>query len=245
MASIRGVLIDLSGVLHIGDKACEGAVLGLKKLRQTSLPIRFCTNTTTQSVSKVHNLLKNLGFEINKEEIFTSLVACRNLVISRGLSPLVFLEDEAIEDFQGVSTNEPNDSVVIGLSPSSFHYEKLNKAFKILSNNPSSTLIAIHKGKYFRDENGLSLGPGAFVEALEYSTQAKPIIVGKPERSFFEIALKDINLLDKANQVVMIVKTGKYREGDELKNSIDGVFDNFGKAVDAILEKNQQNNKPI
>jgi len=32
------------------------------------------------------------------------------------------------------------------------------------------------------------------------------------------------------------VKTGKYRNGDELRDgSVDGLFENFGKAVDAIL----------
>jgi hypothetical protein len=35
------------------------------------------------------------------------------------------------------------------------------------------------------------------------------------------------------------VKTGKYRNGDELRDGgVDGLFENFGKAVDAIVNQN-------
>ncbi|CAG8475793.1 7007_t:CDS:10 [Funneliformis caledonium] len=258
-ATIRGVLIDLSGTLHVGNKACEGAIAGLKKLRQVDIPIRFCTNTTKESVIKLENRLMNLGFEVHRREIFTSLIACRNIVLSRELRPLLFLEDAALEDFQGIPTGEPNDAVVVGLSPSNFQYDMLNKAFRILISNKNTTFIAIHKAKYFAEQDGLSLGPGPFVECLEYASGVKATVVGKPEKSFYELALKDMDLLDKSNQVVMVgddvandlgdgarelglirylVKTGKYRNGDELRDGgVNGLFENFGEAADFIVEQ--------
>jgi HAD superfamily hydrolase (TIGR01458 family) len=133
----------------------------------------------------------------------------------------------------------------------------LNKAFRILINDRNTSLIAIHKAKYFAEPDGLSLGPGPFVEALEYASGVKATVVGKPEKSFYELALKDMDLLNDANHVVMIgddiandlgsgakelglirylVKTGKYRDGDEFRDGgVDGLFENFGKAVDSIL----------
>ncbi|CAI2179150.1 343_t:CDS:10 [Funneliformis geosporum] len=243
MAAIRGVLIDLSGTLHIGNKACEGAIAGLKKLRQVDIPIRFCTNTTKESVAKLENKLINLGFKVHRSELFTSLIACH----------------AALEDFQGIPKGEPNDSVVVGLSPSNFQYDMLNKAFRILISNKNTPFIAIHKAKYFAEQDGLSLGPGPFVEGLEYASGIKATVVGKPEKSFYELALKDMDLLDNANHVVMIgddvvndlgdgarelglirylVKTGKYRNGDELRDGgVNGLFENFGKAVDFIVEQ--------
>ncbi|CAG8497129.1 6563_t:CDS:2 [Acaulospora morrowiae] len=260
MNSIRGVLIDLSGTLHVGDKACEGAVSGLKKLRQAAIPFRFCTNTTKESCSTLLRKLSKMGFEVHRNEFFTSLTASRNLILSRGLRPLLFLEDDALEDFQGVSTEEPNDAIVIGLSPTNFHYEMLNKAFRILINNNNASLIAVHKGKYYAEQDGLSLGPGAFVEALEYSSGIKAAVVGKPEKIIYEQAIEDMGLKEETKRVVMIgddimqdlgagtkelgmirylVKTGKYRNGDEsLDSTIDGVFENFEKAVDKIVGGN-------
>src|ERR1700743_3097730 len=77
-------------------------------------------------------------------------------------------------------------------------YFKMNKAFRILLDTKSSSttgsdtgakaaagggvprLIAVHKAKYFADENSdsLSLGPGGFVEALEFASGIKAHVVG-------------------------------------------------------------------
>jgi len=80
------------------------------------------------------------------------------------------------------------NAVVVGLAPSKFNYESMNTAFRLLLNG--SQLIAIHKSKYFKTSNGLSLGPGPFVSALEYASDTQPLIVGKPSQQFFLQALE-------------------------------------------------------
>lgn len=52
--------------------------------------------------------------------------------------------------------------------------------------------MAIHKGRYYSKGDGLALGPGPFVAALEFATGAKATVVGKPERNFFLSALEDL-----------------------------------------------------
>ena len=54
-------------------------------------------------------------------------------------------------------------------------------------------LIAIHKGRYYKRSDGLALGPGPFVSALEYAADIKADVVGKPEPAFFQQALSDIS----------------------------------------------------
>lgn len=46
-------------------------------------------------------------------------------------------------------------------------------------------LIAIHKARYYKRKDGLALGPGPFVTGLEYATDRKASVVGKPEKTFF------------------------------------------------------------
>jgi ribonucleotide monophosphatase NagD (HAD superfamily) len=54
-------------------------------------------------------------------------------------------------------------------------------------------LIALHEAKYFAVKDGLlSIGPGAFVKGLEYSSGTKATIIGKPSASFFQCALDDM-----------------------------------------------------
>lgn len=63
-------------------------------------------------------------------------------------------------------------------------------------------LIAIHKGRYYSRGDGLALGPGPFVAALEYATGKKATVMGKPEQNFFLSALEGLNCQPK--EVVMI-----------------------------------------
>ncbi|KAG0092329.1 Haloacid dehalogenase-like hydrolase domain-containing protein 2 [Podila epicladia] len=254
---IRGVLIDVSGTVHVADKAIPGAVKALDRLRASGVPFRFCTNTTQTSGETLAKKLRDLGFNVNRDEIFTSLSACRQLVQSRKLRPLLFLEPDALQEFDGIPQSEPHDSVVIGLSPSNFNYDMMNRAFRILAyserTETPATLIAIHKAKYFADkDNGtLSMGPGGFVEALEYASGIKAHVVGKPQKAFFELAIQNMGLSspspsssptptniamigDDVEQdlgggaaelglVRFLVQTGKYRPRDEDRDAFGGL----------------------
>ena len=46
-------------------------------------------------------------------------------------SPLLLLEDAALEDFDGVVKPEKDrNAVVVGLAPSQFNYDTMNEAFR-------------------------------------------------------------------------------------------------------------------
>lgn len=53
-------------------------------------------------------------------------------------------------------------------------------------------LVAIHKARYYRTNDYLALGPGPFVKALEFATDKTAQIVGKPEKTFFLTALRQL-----------------------------------------------------
>lgn len=56
-----------------------------------------------------------------------------------------------------------------------------------------ASLIAIHEGRYYKREDGLALGPGAFIKGLEYSANVKAEVIGKPTERFFQAALGGIS----------------------------------------------------
>jgi hypothetical protein len=43
---------------------------------------------------------------------------------------MLLVDDKALEDFKGLSTDGPVNAVVIGLAPDKFHYNLLNEAFR-------------------------------------------------------------------------------------------------------------------
>lgn len=104
-----------------------------------------------------------------------------------------------------MNTENPN-AVVIGLSPSSFEYERLNEAFRLIING--AKLIGIHKARYYKREDGLALGPGAFVSALEYSANVTAECVGKPNKNFFLSSISEFDL--RPDECLMIGDVSKF-----------------------------------
>lgn len=250
---LKAVLVDLSGTLHVEDAAVPGAQEALKRLRAASVTVRFVTNTTKESKKDLLERLKKLEFDISEDEIFTSLTAARNLIKQKQIRPMLLVDDRALPDFTGIQTHDPN-AVVIGLAPEHFHYQLLNQAFRLVLGG--APLIAIHKARYYKRKDGLALGPGPFVTALEYATDTKAIVVGKPERTFFLEALRDTDYVpeeavmigddcrddvDGAQNIGMLgilVKTGKYKAADEEKINPPPYLtcESFPHAVDHILQ---------
>lgn len=54
-------------------------------------------------------------------------------------------------------------------------------------------LIAIHKTRYYKRPDGLALGPGPFVTALEFASGKAASVVGKPDKLFYESVQQQLN----------------------------------------------------
>ncbi|XP_022920226.2 haloacid dehalogenase-like hydrolase domain-containing protein 2 [Onthophagus taurus] len=252
---IKAVLIDLSGTLHIDNQIIPGAIEALKLLRKSDLKIKFVTNTTKESKNILYNRLQKLGFDVQLDEIHTSLIAARKVIDEKKLNPLLLVSKEALEDFEGLNYESNHNAVVIGLAPSEFHYDKLNQAFRLLLDG--APLIAIHAGKYYKRPDGLALGPGCFVKGLEYSAKCTAQVIGKPTEGFFKSAVDNIQPsecvmigddvtddIDGAQKIGMkgiLVQTGKYQSGDEAKINPApwNTVPSFVEAVQKLLGHNE------
>ncbi|XP_053669910.1 haloacid dehalogenase-like hydrolase domain-containing protein 2 [Anopheles nili] len=259
---IKLALIDLSGTLHVDDKPTDGAVDALKRLRQHGVQIKFVTNTTKESVHSLYNRLCKIGFELEQKEIYGSLAAASDYVRKNNLNPYYLLTDDARTDMPANDPDRPIDSVVVGLAPEQFYYENLNKAFRVLHQNPAKlnvSLVAIHEGRYYKTPDGIALGPGFFVKGLEYSTGVSSICIGKPNEYFFRSALPDnvaieecVMIGDDPNDDCLgamrigmkgyLVETGKYQPEKYTKADLPGVtgiFARFSDVVQHIIESSR------
>lgn len=175
------------------------------------------------------------------DQIFTSLTATKALVVELGLRPMLLLAEDAMEEFRDVETSDP-DAVVVGLAPDKFDYASLNRAFRVLlahrptadtssassascasSSSPSPPptspalsvprLIAAHRGRFQANAGGdLDLGPGPFVAALEYATDVRSHVVGKPSPAFFEAARR---LLERVRRRRVETEAGSEAEEED------------------------------
>lgn len=255
---LSAVLADLSGTLHVGGSALPGAAAALARLRQhPSLEVRFVTNTTKDTTSNLVRLLQAMDFDIQQHQVFSSLRAAKKLIQDQQLRPLLLLHPDALPEFDGIDCCQPN-AVVMGLAQQAFSCDSMNAAFRLLLQQPQAPLIAIHKAKYYKAADGqLALGPGPYAAALEFATGRTAQVVGKPQPSFFQLALHDLQVPPEAAVMVgddvcddvggamacgmagLLVQTGKYLPGDERSKGVQptATVKDFAAAVDWILQK--------
>lgn len=254
MSSPRCLLIDIDGVLYSGNAAIPRSIDALALLRRRGLPLRFVTNATRRTRAGIVERLQAMGFDVAPEEIVTGALAARRLCEARALRPLLLVHPGLRPDFDGLATEPPN-AVLIGDAADGFSYAALNRAFRVLMEAPGTPLIAIAHNRYFRDGDGLSLDAGPFVAALEYAAGVQAQLTGKPAPALFETALGELGCAaadavmigdDLENDIAgaqraglrgVLVRTGKYRAGDEQHPAwrADAVADDFHAAVVSLI----------
>jgi HAD superfamily hydrolase (TIGR01458 family) len=230
LSSVKGILFDLDGVLYIGPHAVDGAVEAVKKIQASGLQCRFVTNTSTLSLKSLQQKINALGFSIPINQIFSAPQATY-LYLKRHHHPVcrLLLAEDVKKDFEEFSqSNKQVNYIVIGDIGETWSYALLNQVFNDLMQG--AKLIAIHKNRFWQTEHGLQMDIGGFIDALEYASGVKAMIIGKPSADFFQIALDDMAL--KSSEVAIIgddidadvgggqqvglkgilVKTGKYRQ---------------------------------
>lgn len=129
--------------------------------------------------------------------------------------------------------NDPYDAVIVGLAPANFDYDHLNTAFRILigecesqkrsfeDRKPSIPLIALHKARFIESSgDGLMLGPGPFVVALENATGKEAEVLGKPSKAFFQTVIESLDY-DGPNECIAVI-------GDDIQTDLGGGATDLG-----------------
>ncbi len=244
---IRGALIDVDGVLHIGGVPIPGAAGALNELRQRGVPFRLLTNTTMRTRSALGNLLRGFGCDVADDEIITAASATATYIKKKypNVPCYLLVSGNVVEEFQDIPlTNDPDAGlVVIGGAGREFSYDALNHAFRLLLNG--AALLAMHKDLYWRTADGLSLDAGAFINGLEQASGVQATVVGKPSPEFFRVGFDSLGL--PPEEVVMVgdsilhdlvpamafgatgvlLRTGIFQESDLKKAQPDIVLDSF------------------
>ncbi len=241
MVKIRGVLLDIDGVLHVSMQPIVGAAETLKWLTRQGYRTCFVTNTTTFSRATLAQRLQDSGLSIPETALMTAPVATANYIRQHypGKRCWVLTKGNTAEDFAGIelvaSGAERVDVVVLGGAEELLTYEAMNYAFRMVMDG--AVLLAMHTNLYWRTSAGLVLDSGPYVHALELATGKKATVLGKPNQAFFEQAL--LNIQVSASEALMV--------GDDLENDIAGaqqagmhavfVLTGKHKAVSPLLQK--------
>ncbi|XP_008288665.1 phospholysine phosphohistidine inorganic pyrophosphate phosphatase [Stegastes partitus] len=261
--SLKGVILDLCGVLYDSGEgdgvAIRGSIEAVRRLKESDLQLRFCTNETQATREKFVAKLQRLGFDICVSEVFPPAPAAVAVLKERGLRPHLLVHDGLLPEFDSVDKTSPN-CVIVGDAAENFSYQNLNEAFRVLIGLEKPVLFSLGQGRYYKETDGLKLDVGVYMKALEYACDLKAEVIGKPSPTFFQTVLNDMGL--QPHEALMIgddllndvggaqhcgmrgvqVRTGKYRPSDEKHPTVtaDGTVDDLAQAVELIL--NQRRN---
>ena len=258
MASVRGVLIDIDGVLTVSWRPLPGAVEALRAIREAGLGVALVTNTTSRTRASIADTLVAAGFPVTAEDILTAPAA--TAVHLAGARCALLNSGDVREDLAGVTLVAADDDsavpdvVLLGGAGPEFGYPALNRAFGQLQRG--ARLVAMHRNLYWRTDAGLQLDAGAFLAGLEAAAGVEAEVTGKPARAFFEAALErlgvaaaealmigddvesDVLAAQRLGITGVLVRTGKFRPDtlERASGAPDHVLDSFA-GLPALLDR--------
>lgn len=197
LEGIRGLLIDLDGVVYQGHEVIPGAPAFFQRLRESGWPFLAITNNSSATTQQFADRLTIMGIPTAPSEVLTSAIATGEYL--QRLAPAggrAFVIGEtglrqSVESVGFTLTESDPEFVIVGLDRS-FDYHKLTVAIRavlqgavFIGSNPDTTLPA---------EDGVIPGAGSFQAAIRAATGVTPTVIGKPQPTLISMALERLGL---------------------------------------------------
>lgn len=186
------MIFDLDGTLYLGKKTIPGSIEKIREIKAKGIQTMFFTNTGTRSREGLVEKMNDMGFSISKEEMYCGAYVLAEYIKEKYPKKTIFtisengLKDELIEAGQEI-VSENADIVAVSLDRK-FDYEKLSKAYKMISNG--AIFLATNNDRTYPFSEGKMPGAGAILSSIEYASGKKAKIIGKPNSFAFKIMQK-------------------------------------------------------
>jgi HAD superfamily hydrolase (TIGR01458 family) len=212
---VRGLLVDIDGVLVTSWQPIPGAADALATCRRAGIALRCLTNTTSVSRAEISARLNAAGVVVDTGEIMSAPAATAAWLNAEHPGARCYLinSGDLGDDFAGVHVvdhDQHADVVVLGGAGEEFSYTQMNHALGLLLDG--APLVGMQRNMYWRTETGFNLDTGAYLTALEQAAGVTATVLGKPSGTFFSQALDDMGVA--AHEAAMI--------GDDIENDVLG-----------------------
>lgn len=192
LSEIRHLVIDMDGVLYVGNQPMAGLADFIAFLRRKGIGFVMATNNSGSSPAQYAAKLARMGAEVSPEEILTSATATAQWLERQyppGTRVHVFGEDplrEAMTDAGFVLADE-DVKIVVATIDWGVTFDKIKRAALLIRGG--ARFVATNLDPTRPTEEGLIPGTGALVAAIEVGAGVKPVAIGKPEPTMFELAM--------------------------------------------------------
>ncbi len=215
---LRALLIDMDGVLWVGNQALPGVAALLSFLDAHQIRYVLVSNNATRRADYTVARMKEMGIAVSPADILTTADATPRWLTQKmpEVKRVYVIGESALCDALREANIEiverAADAVVVGLDRE-LTYEKLKRA--TLEIRSGAKFIATNADRTLPTEEGLTPGSGSLIAALIAATDTEPLVIGKPARPMFDLALEMTRT--SIQETAML--------GDRLDTDIDGAAD--------------------
>lgn len=232
-ADVDLVCFDIDGTLTrgVGGEPFPGAVEAVRRIARR-LPVRYVTNATSRTHGALVEALARHGFPVGPDQVFHPASTAGRVLPGRGHDRGLLLVDEgARADFSWFVEDPEGPAVVLATEGHDRRIADLQPLFRRLLEG--AVLYAMQRNRFFEKEGALWTDVGPLAAFLEYAADVRCETLGKPSRLLFEavaasagttpdriVMVGDDAEFDVAGPAAfgvrgVLVRTGKYRPGDE------------------------------
>jgi HAD superfamily hydrolase (TIGR01458 family) len=197
-------------------------------------PVRLVTNTTSVPFGALAAHLRGLDLLDRDDHFFTPVMVARRVLPERGHDRGILIADPGQrEDYAWFRDDPAGPAVVLATEAHAWRVGDFQPAFRRLLDG--AAFYALTRNRYYRVEGEFRLDLGGVAALLAYCGGVEPETLGKPSAMMFDaiaaaagvrreaiVMVGDDAEVDVAAPVALgmrgvLVRTGKYREGDETK----------------------------
>lgn len=233
---MTGVFLDIDGcvVIGLGREPVPGAPRAVARLRE-HFAVRFVTNTTSRTRDWLAGSLRYAGFELDDDDVVTPTAMARSVLTARGDDRGILLAEASTRpDLDWFTETAPDEarSVLLATEAHEWAVGELQPA--VLALRDGARLYTLQENRVYERDGRLLTDLGPVAAFLGYAAAVTWENLGKPSPLLFEtlagelgcatgelVMVGDDAEFDVAGALsagvgrAILVRTGKYRPGDE------------------------------
>lgn len=239
-------LIDLDGTLLEGNQPLPGAVEFLSRLRLSGSEFLVMTNSV-MAPEKIAKRLENAGMPVPANRILNPISAIQSHIDRCGISRVHVVggPEEKVQLRTDFDDENPELIALLDFEECDIGYSSLQHVFSLL--NRDIPAVAASGSTWYRKDGVRVLDTGAFVRLFETAIGKTIPVFGKPNPFYFLAGVRMLGCLPAQITVIgddystdikgghdvgcqtVLVRTGKYVQGDEQKCPADRCLDTLAE----------------
>jgi Predicted sugar phosphatases of the HAD superfamily len=215
LRKIRGLVIDMDGVLWQADQAMPGLNEFFDVLRERGIKFVLATNNNTMPPEGFVKKAAGMGVELSVEHIMTaSLATVAYLRAKYPTGSRVYIIGEAplknMITSAGFEFADHDVVAVVAAMDRQLTYEMLKRGSILIRGG--AEFVGVNPDACYPTAEGLAPGSGPIIAALALASGVQPNIMGKPEKYIFTTCMERMGLTPEETASL----------GDRLDTDIEG-----------------------